>query len=52
TTHHLAAAATDTAVAGVGTADNIDHTAADHIQVGYRLLAVEHCKPQPCAQIL
>ncbi|GJW44859.1 hypothetical protein Tco_0073658 [Tanacetum coccineum] len=39
------------ATAEVDTVDNTGHTAADHIQVGYRLPAVEHCKPQPCAQI-
>ncbi|GKF88120.1 hypothetical protein Tco_0258997, partial [Tanacetum coccineum] len=42
----------DTAVAEVGTVDNTDHTIAEHIQVGYRLPACQHCKLQPCAQIL
>nr|GEY36908.1 hypothetical protein [Tanacetum cinerariifolium] len=36
----------------VGTADNTDHTAAEHNQAGCRLPAVERCKPQPCAQTL
>ncbi|GJU10105.1 hypothetical protein Tco_1132501 [Tanacetum coccineum] len=36
----------------VGTADNIDHTTAEHNQVGCRLPAVEHCKPHPYAQTL
>ncbi|GJU73079.1 hypothetical protein Tco_1264484 [Tanacetum coccineum] len=36
----------------VGIADNTGHTMAEHSQVGCRLLAVEHCKPQPCAQTL
>ncbi|GJX48994.1 ribonuclease H-like domain-containing protein [Tanacetum coccineum] len=52
TTRHLAAAAADTAVVAVGTADNIDHIAAEHNQVGCRLPAVEHCKPHPYAQTL
>ncbi|GJY93031.1 hypothetical protein Tco_0508813 [Tanacetum coccineum] len=54
TRHHPAAAdtAVDTVVAEMGTADNIDHTAAEHNQVGYMLPAVEHCKPLPCAQTL
>ncbi|GKE80503.1 hypothetical protein Tco_1550503 [Tanacetum coccineum] len=50
--HHLAAAAADTMVAEVGTANNTYHTTAEHNQVGYKLPAVEHCKPWPCAQIL
>ncbi|GKF11688.1 hypothetical protein Tco_0049614, partial [Tanacetum coccineum] len=36
----------------VGTADNTGHTAAEHNQVGCRLPALEHCKPQPYAQTL
>nr|GEZ92415.1 hypothetical protein [Tanacetum cinerariifolium] len=40
----------DTVVAVVGIANNTDHTMAEHNQVGCRLLVVEHCKPQPCAQ--
>ncbi|GJZ13353.1 hypothetical protein Tco_0548583 [Tanacetum coccineum] len=51
TTHHYPVAV-DTAVAEVGTANNTGHTAAEHTQVGYRLSAVEHYKPQPCAQTL
>ncbi|GKA17645.1 hypothetical protein Tco_0697482 [Tanacetum coccineum] len=51
TTHHHPAAA-DTVVAEVGTADNIGHTMAEHTQVGCRLPAVEHYKPQPCARTL
>ncbi|GKA34212.1 hypothetical protein Tco_0720641 [Tanacetum coccineum] len=52
TTHHhpAAAVAADTVVAEMGTADNIGHTTAEHNQVGCRLPAVEHCKPQPYAQ--
>ncbi|GKD56428.1 hypothetical protein Tco_1289815 [Tanacetum coccineum] len=52
TTRHLAAVAADTAVVAVGTADNTDHIAAEHNQVGCRLPAVEHCKPHPYAQTL
>ncbi|GKC83794.1 hypothetical protein Tco_1139511, partial [Tanacetum coccineum] len=50
--HHVAAAVVDTVVVEVGTADNTDHIAAEHNQVGCRLPIVEHCKPQPCAQTL
>ncbi|GKD64148.1 hypothetical protein Tco_1306256 [Tanacetum coccineum] len=39
-------------VAEVGTANNSGHTAAEHSQVGCRLPAVEHYKPQPYAQTL
>ncbi|GKD49469.1 hypothetical protein Tco_1278445 [Tanacetum coccineum] len=49
---HHPAAATDTAadtVVEVGTTDNTGHTKAEHNQVGCRLPAVEHCKPQPYA---
>ncbi|GKA62169.1 hypothetical protein Tco_0761688 [Tanacetum coccineum] len=35
-----------------GTADNTDHTMAEHNQVGCRLPVVEHCIPQPYAQTL
>ncbi|GKB34484.1 hypothetical protein Tco_0879426, partial [Tanacetum coccineum] len=55
TTHHHSAAAADTAdtvVVEVGTADNTDHTVVEHNQVGCRLPAVEHYKPQLCAQTL
>ncbi|GJT30083.1 hypothetical protein Tco_0910358, partial [Tanacetum coccineum] len=56
TTHHHPAAAADiavdTVVAEVGTTDSTGHTAAEHNQVGCRLLAVEHYKPQPYAQTL
>ncbi|GKE04970.1 hypothetical protein Tco_1396988, partial [Tanacetum coccineum] len=50
TRHHPAAA--DTMMAEAGTADNTGHTAVEHIQVGCRLPALEHCKPQPCARTL
>ncbi|GKB52335.1 hypothetical protein Tco_0903088 [Tanacetum coccineum] len=52
--HHVAAADTvvDTVVAEVGTANNTSHIAAEHNQVGCRLPAVEHCKPQPYVQTL
>ncbi|GKF81659.1 hypothetical protein Tco_0240261 [Tanacetum coccineum] len=53
--HHPAAAADsamDTVVAKVGTAENTDHTTAEHNQVGCRLPVVEHCKPQPYSQTL
>ncbi|GJY14035.1 hypothetical protein Tco_0383344 [Tanacetum coccineum] len=33
-------------------ADNTGHTAADHNQVGCKLPAVEHYKPQPSARAL
>ncbi|GKF19789.1 hypothetical protein Tco_0068427 [Tanacetum coccineum] len=55
TTHHHSSAidtVVDTMVAKVGTADNTGHTTAEHNQVGCRLSAVEHCKPQPYAQTL
>ncbi|GKE95165.1 hypothetical protein Tco_1580020, partial [Tanacetum coccineum] len=56
TTHHHPAAAADTTVdtvvAEVGTTDNTSHTVVEHTQVGFRLPAVEHYKPQPCAQTL
>ncbi|GKG18464.1 hypothetical protein Tco_0372762, partial [Tanacetum coccineum] len=56
TTHHpdhvVAADTMDTMAVEVGTADNTDHTVAEHNQVGYTLPAVERCKPQPCAQTL
>ncbi|GKC47147.1 hypothetical protein Tco_1064869, partial [Tanacetum coccineum] len=42
----------DIMVAEVGTANNTDHTAVEHNQVGCRLHVVEHCKPQPYAQTL
>ncbi|GJS83210.1 hypothetical protein Tco_0749751 [Tanacetum coccineum] len=51
TNHHHHVAAADTAVE-VGTADNTGHTTAEHNQVGCRLPAVEHIKPQPYAQTL
>ncbi|GKG32649.1 hypothetical protein Tco_0430159 [Tanacetum coccineum] len=50
THHHHVVAAVDGTV--VGTASNTDHTEAEHKQVGCRLPAVEHYKPQPCAQTL
>ncbi|GKB10631.1 hypothetical protein Tco_0844554 [Tanacetum coccineum] len=56
TIYNHPAAAADTAVdivvVEVGTADNADHTMAEHNRVGWRLSAVEHCKPQPYAQTL
>ncbi|GKA19023.1 hypothetical protein Tco_0698938 [Tanacetum coccineum] len=56
TTHHHHAAAADTVVdivvAEVGTADSNGHTMAGHTQVGCRLPALEHYKPQPCARTL
>ncbi|GJV21614.1 hypothetical protein Tco_1370634 [Tanacetum coccineum] len=42
--------AVDTVRAEVGTTDNTDHTMAEHNQVGCKLPAVEHYKPQPYAQ--
>ncbi|GKB97408.1 hypothetical protein Tco_0983545, partial [Tanacetum coccineum] len=53
-TSHLSALkyAALSVMAEVGTANNTDHTVAEHIQTGYRLPEVEHCKPQPCAQTL
>ncbi|GJR07804.1 hypothetical protein Tco_0790456 [Tanacetum coccineum] len=53
TQHHPAAADTamDTVVE-VGTTDNTGHTTDEPNQVGCRLPAVEHCKPQPYAQTL
>ncbi|GKG23300.1 hypothetical protein Tco_0391336, partial [Tanacetum coccineum] len=54
--HHPAAVVVadtvDTMVVEVGTAGSIDHTEAEHKQVGCRLPVVQHCTPQPCAQIL
>ncbi|GKG08399.1 hypothetical protein Tco_0334231, partial [Tanacetum coccineum] len=52
--HHAAAADTmvDIVVAEVGTADSSGHTMARHTQVGCRLPALEHYKPQPCARTL
>ncbi|GKF16344.1 hypothetical protein Tco_0061262 [Tanacetum coccineum] len=56
TTHHHPAVAADTAVdtvvVEVGTTDNIDHTVAEHNQVGCKLPVVKHCKPHPCSQTL
>ncbi|GJU64057.1 hypothetical protein Tco_1245892 [Tanacetum coccineum] len=52
TTHHHPATIANIVVAEVGTADNTDHTVAEHNQVGCKLPAVEHCKPQPYAQTL
>ncbi|GKG36906.1 hypothetical protein Tco_0447079, partial [Tanacetum coccineum] len=52
---HLAAAvdtAVDTVVVEVGTADYTGHTVVEHTQVGCRLPAVVHYKPQPCVQTL
>nr|GFC25946.1 hypothetical protein [Tanacetum cinerariifolium] len=43
--------AVDTVVE-VGTADNTGHTMIEHTQVGCRLPAVEHYKPQSCARTL
>ncbi|GJR31498.1 hypothetical protein Tco_1107730 [Tanacetum coccineum] len=52
TRHHPAAAVAGTVVAEVGTADSTGHTVVERNQVGCRLPAVEHYKPQPYAQIL
>nr|GEX59979.1 hypothetical protein [Tanacetum cinerariifolium] len=45
-------AVVDIVVADVGTADNTDHTTAEHNEVGCRLSVMGRCKSLPCAQTL
>ncbi|GKC83526.1 hypothetical protein Tco_1139243, partial [Tanacetum coccineum] len=52
TLHHLAVAVAGTMVAEVDTADSTGGTVVGCNQVGCRLLAVEHYKPQPYAQTM
>nr|GFA13782.1 hypothetical protein [Tanacetum cinerariifolium] len=50
--HYSSSSPAVAVMAEAGTTDSTDHTAAEHNQVGCRLPAVEHCKPQPYPQTL